>query len=282
MKILRTDDQVRREWEKYIHCSPLPDATLESDLNAFITQWGENELEEAEETRRRDSDHMRRRVVSLRQQGRHAVAAAISTAIEMAPSDEMRQNRLRERLRSILSGCADCEKVVSQLQILIADATEVSDAAKLEWCDGYVAKLRGIAIQKVDYVTAYILQNSDEFERVLEDTSAAAAAAAAQATAAAAATGGVRKGDAVARNSRIGAAGGGARNMGGCQESEQLKREILECQSAYNLNYGLWAHISAKFFRRKSIVFKEIGVVIDLPKSVAMQKLPMAIRVVRT
>jgi len=64
--------------------------------------------------------------------------------------------------------------------------------------------------------------------------------------------------------------------------AEAPKKEVLECVHTAHIDFGLWVHTDTRFFRRKALVFNEIGVQIDLPKSVAMLKAPMALRVVRT
>jgi hypothetical protein len=115
--------------------------------------------------------------------------------------------------------------------------------------------------RKIEKMTARVLKYADEFERVLDMEEPASGPASPSASTAAEAKGGGLKGDKALR--------------------DELKREVCESHFTPSVRFGLWVHASTRHFRRKSVAFDSIGVTVDLPKSVAMLKAPLALRVLQ-
>lgn len=161
-------------------------------------------------------------------------------------------------VRRVVDGCGTTERILDLLDTVAGEAAEVNDAETTGWVADYTATLRGMSRDKVDALTRWLLQRADEYERVVD---ADAPAADSETTAG-------------ASSSEIAPASAAG-------DDDDLKREVLESRRAFGVGYGLWVHTSTAHFRRKAVRFPSIGVTVEAPKSVAMLKVPLALRVVQ-
>jgi TolA-binding protein len=94
--------------------------------------------------------------------------AQLNTYISLWRGDNSSQDSSSPPIHTIFSNvlesCATTESVINLLQLAHAEARQDLNMAQQATCEAYIAQLREITVQKIDFITAEFVSRADEYQ----------------------------------------------------------------------------------------------------------------------